>query len=222
MLKTYPDTEQMTKALQAYDWQDWFLRKRREEANSTLKEIIRHSVAGNTFRAFHKLRVRPSEVFRHWAYEAIASGSLRDLIGLRTQKSFDAWLQGLSRAFQEAWRAKTGRRIPFGPGRKLPNLLMKRLCLSREIPQPVVDGLVWFLHVPLDNYSLAVIRFCVSSFPNAARIGNIPRSATMSFVADEKMYKAIQEGIRVLAKRASVPPIALDLLAWNDAHPGKD
>jgi hypothetical protein len=40
----------------------------------------------------------------------------------------------------------------------------------------------------------------------------------MGFVKTLGIYDGLQEAIRLLAERAKVPPIALDILAWNEAH----
>jgi hypothetical protein len=40
----------------------------------------------------------------------------------------------------------------------------------------------------------------------------------MSSIKDKREYQALQEGIRVLAQRAGVPPIAYDYLAWDVSH----
>jgi hypothetical protein len=222
MGKTYRDTNELASALRKVDWQGWFFRQRRKEAESDLKTIIEHSAAGDTFRPFAKLRMRPSRVFREWAYQGFGSGLLGEFLALHSRTSFDSWLEKLSRNFQRYWRARTGKEIPFGPARKLPNLLLKRLCLFRDVEQETVHRLVWFLHVPLDKYSLAAIRYCVPVFPNPRAIGKIPSSPRMGIVRNEEMYAALQGGIRLVARGAQVPPIALDLLSWNAAHPGKD
>ncbi len=40
----------------------------------------------------------------------------------------------------------------------------------------------------------------------------------MSFVRSPKMYKALQSGMRRIAKSAEVPVIVIDVLAWNERH----
>lgn len=54
--------------------------------------------------------------------------------------------------------------ISFGPSLKLPNLLMKGVCVvPEEIPKPTYDRIVWFLHVPLDSYTIQAIRNCIDT-----------------------------------------------------------
>jgi hypothetical protein len=79
---------------------------------------------------------------------------------------------------------------------------------------------VRFLHVPLDSYTIVGVKNCAKLFPQpqAEAIGKIPNTATMSFVKDKRMYDALQSGMRELVRKAGVPPITLDCLAWDNGH----
>ena len=101
---------------------------------------------------------------------------------------------------------------------KLPNLLVKRLCLYREVKLKDFNRVVWFLHVPLDSYTIVAVKNCVESFPDQGVIGKVPSTATMSLIKNQKMYDAFQAGIRRMAREAGVPPITLDCLAWDKSH----
>jgi hypothetical protein len=65
--------------------------------------------------------------------------------------------------------------------------------------------------VPLDSYTLIGLRRCIGDL-------GIPKTATMSFVADIISYDRIQKLIRDLANEADVPPIYYDVLAWDMRH----
>jgi hypothetical protein len=104
-----------------------------------------------------------------------------------------------------------GKDMPFGPSYKLPNLLVKRLCLSNEVSQRTFKRIVNFVHVPLDSYTLQAL---AKSCPEL----EIRATATMGFIKDRKTYERIQTQIRQLAKKAKVPPIVLDCLAWDEGH----
>jgi len=111
-----------------------------------------------------------------------------------------------------------GNDISYGPSLKLPNLVMRHVCLYRGLSDELVEKLVWYLHVPLDSFTIQAVARCVDLFPNKQAIGRIPASATMSFIKNREMYEAFQEGIRQMAAEAGVPPIALDYVAWDSSH----
>jgi hypothetical protein len=174
---------------------------------------IRRAVGSNTFRAFRKLPNPPSQVFRDWAYDAlITHGQFKDLRKVRTQADYDKWLQKLVSSLNRRWKRQMNIRIPFGPSFKLPNLLMKSIC--QRLPSSHQKRIVRFLHVPLDSFTLVGVRNCIN-LPGGRRIA---KSASMSSIKDKREYQALQEGIRVLAQRAGVPPIAYDYLAWDVSH----
>jgi hypothetical protein len=216
--KEWPDKDRLVQDLKKYDWQDWFALGRRGESESSLKQIIKQAVEGNTFRAFKKRRGHsPSVVFREWANNALVSKTLKRLWSVESQNEFDEWLSELVRGFTKYWNSRMDE-VEYGPYFKLPNLLVKRLCLYREVPLKDFNRLVWYLHVPLDSYTILAVKNCVESFPDFGTIGRVPRTASMSFVTSEKMYDSFQLGIREIAHEAGVPPIALDCLAWDAGH----
>jgi len=69
------------------------------------------------------------------------------------------------------------------------------------------------------SYTLLGLRDCVL-LPNGRKI---PMTATMGFVRDMDVYdmdvyEDLQDKVRGLAKKAGVPAIAYDYLAWNASH----
>lgn len=131
------------------------------------------------------------------------------MVGANTFRAFHNTPRRPSEVFREwALEALIGR------------LLMKGVCGVPEIPKATYDRLVWFLHVPLDSYSIQAVRNCIDARLKE-QIGHIPSSAGMGFMKTREVYDGLQETIRLLAEKANVPPIALDILAWDEAHPKK-
>jgi hypothetical protein len=204
--------------LKNYKWKKWFDRERKQESKRELQKIIKQAVGANTFRAFKRHRGnRPSVTFREWANKALNQETLEELWAVRSQREYDEWLSKLVKSFTRHWNSKMDK-VAYGPYCKLPNLLAKRLCLYREVKQEDFNRVVWFLHVPLDSYTIVAVKNCVELFPHAGAIGKIPNTATMSFVKNKRMYDALQSGMRELACEAGVPPITLDFLAWDSGH----
>ena len=174
---------------------------------------IRRAVGANTFRAFRNLPNRPSQVFRGWAFDALVTrGYFERLKNVRTQIDYDIWLLDLVKDLRKCWKRRMKCSMPFGPSYKLPNLLMKRVCQRLSSSQS--KRVTRFLHVALDRYTLVGIRNFVM-FPGGRMIS---KSASMGSIKSEREYRAVQEGIRKLAKSATVPPITYDYLAWNVSH----
>ena len=72
--------------------------------------------------------------------------------------------------------------------------------------------------MPLDQYSLLAVRHCVQEFPELEVVGRIPLRATMCFVDSPEKYHALQMVMQRIAKKARVPRIVIDVLAWNEQH----
>jgi hypothetical protein len=210
--RQWKDRDHLVRGLKNYKWKKWF---DREE----LRMIIRDAVGANTFRAFKRHGSnRPSVTFREWANKALNAKTLHKLWAVKSQPEYDEWLSKLVNSFTRRWKFKMDKKMPFGPSFKLPNLLAKRLCLHRAVKPKDFNRVVWFLHVPLDSYTILAVKNCTQCFLDVDDIGRISKTATMSFVKNRKMYDAFQSGIRQLAREAGVPPITLDCLAWDKSH----
>ena len=208
--KQWPNRLALVRDLAKYPW-------RRHIEPSDVALVVRQSVVANTFRAFQRLPNKPSVVFREWGAGALETrGFLDRLRGVRSRDSYDQWLAGLVSDFREEWKREMGKAIPFGPSLKLPNLLVKALLESRLLPDSVRERIVWFLHVPLDSYTIQAVTNCPDT--SGDQIRKILNSATMRFVENQAVYDSLQKRIRSLADEAAVPPIALDYLAWNASH----
>jgi hypothetical protein len=213
----FKNTKELVKALKKEKkvLGKWFNRR-----VSNLTSIVYESVGTNTFRAFHHMPLPPSDVYREWAIKKLNHKQvIKGITTITSEQQYDAWIKNLSRNFLRYWEGKmgSGNTMAYGPSRKLPNLLMKAFVLWEGIDDTTRRTLIEYLHVPLDSFSLVGIRHCAKEYPD--KIGrSIPCSATMSFVTDDQTYNSIQQTIREIARRADVPPVYFDVLAWNKAH----
>ena len=128
------------------------------------------------------------------------------------------WMAFLGLSLRRYWQDAMGQEMGYGHSLKLPNLLMKGVCVSSHLPKEFSDRLFGYLHVPLDSYSIIAVRNCFDGFPAKAEIGPIPANAAMGLIKSPEVYQAFQVFMRSLAKKARVPPIAIDILAWDRAH----
>jgi predicted Fe-S protein YdhL (DUF1289 family) len=197
---------------------DWLSKKKSEishwfdQREQSLDEVIQESVQSNKFRAFHNLPQKPSVVFREWASQECKNGkALEELEGVRSQLGFDAWSKEFSDKLGRAWKDQMEQSIPYGPMRKLPDLLVKRLMRWSGMDDDRRTEVLSYVHVPLDRYTLVGIRNCIDD-------PEIPSTATMTFVTGLMMYNQIQSAIRNITERAGVPAIYFDVLAWDMSH----
>lgn len=142
---------------------------------------------------------------------------IRQITNVRSERAYDFWLKDFSQNLSEHWRSKMRRKLPYGPGRKLTNLLMKQVVLWSRLDDEQRSRLIGFLHIPFDKYSLTVLRNCI---PDAYRptVGTIPKEPSMKFVDNEAKYDALMALASEIAEEAGLPPIYLDVLAWDQGH----
>ena len=137
--------------------------------------------------------------------------TVSELEGIGSQAQYDDWVKRFCGRLYQAWQERMGKRMEYGPGRKLPNLLLKEFMLWSGLNEQRRQELIGFLHVPLDKYTLVGIRNCITD-------PEIPKTATMKSVTGETMYDQLQSAIRQIASMAGVPSIYFDVLAWNMSH----
>jgi hypothetical protein len=116
------------------------------------ESIVQDSVGSNTFRAFRK-PPPPSKVFRTWANLRLSNAEVvEQIITLRSEEEYDQWLKDFSKDLAKYWNRKMGpeRRMPYGPGRRLTNLLMKRVVLWNRLDDLQRFRLIGYLHIPFD------------------------------------------------------------------------
>jgi hypothetical protein len=212
--KTWSTCEQLIADLNAFDWRKE-VETTRSFSSGDWEHVIRRAVASNTFRAFHRMPHRPSEVFRHWALDALVGRRfIHSLKTVSSRSDYEIWLTALVRDFQTCWRSRMGSEVPYGPAYKLPNLLLKCVAVRPEVPLIQQEQLVGWLHIPLDSYTIQALRDWLR-LPGG---GRIPSGATMQFVRNAQLYEAFQCEIKRIAQLANVPPIAFDYLAWDAGH----
>jgi hypothetical protein len=218
--KQWPNTESLVKDLRRYPWKEqWFDYERKRCDGLDLPTLIKESILGNTFRGLRvHLGKRPSEVFRRWARRKLEGGAYDALLRVRSRKDYDSWLLNFADSLRRSWRRQMDKEPKYGCSMKLVNLLTKKMIFYQGMPPMIARRQTQFLHVPLDHYSLVAVRNCLADFPHRDSVGEIPLSATMSFVRNPQMYNALQNGMRRIAKRAGVPAIVIDVLAWNRLH----
>jgi hypothetical protein len=191
----------------------WF-----ETRYEDVESIVWDSGSSNTFRAFAHMPRPPSQVFYDWAERMLSDdGVVEQITNLRSERAYDFWLKGFSQNLSEHWRRKMRRKMPYGASRKLPNLLMKLFVLWSRLDDEQRLRLIGFLHIPFDKYSLTVFRNCV---PDAylPTVGRIRKDVTMKFVDSEAKYDALMALASEIVQEADLPPIYLDVLAWNQTH----
>ena len=210
--KVYRSSEELVEALRATKWQEWFAAK--AQPDRRMDDLIKASVASNTFRAFRNLAA-PSKVFRKWAGRKFTDEFVAALRRVQCQRDFDRELTGLAKSLRGMWTRSAGKEMVFGPSMKLPSLVLKFIC-ARDFAPTGNHGLVTFLHVPLDSYTLAAIREVHNAISQDCRI---PATATMGWVKNPRDYESIQTSIRTCTSHAGVPAIAFDILVWDSTHP---
>jgi hypothetical protein len=218
--RQWENVETLVNDLLRYRWKtEWVEVERARLGDLTLPELIKEAISGNTFRAFRVYKGRrPSKVFRGWVYQTLSDGAFKALLRVRSQKAYDRWLFDFARDLRRHWARQMGCPMPYACALKLVNIVMKHLVFYQEMCLTLALRMISFLHVPLDHYSLVAVRRCVREFPEQQVVERIPAHATMCFVDSPEKYDALQIVMRRIAKKAGVPPIVIDVLAWNEQH----
>lgn len=183
-----------------------------------LHALIHESVEGNALRAFQKLSPKPSEAFRDWAKARLSFSAMFDFGAVATQEEYDALLEGHIRNLNQHWLKLYQVEMGMGLARKIVNMLMNRVLCSSEIKPEERARVVQFLHVPHDEYTLTAIKQAAASGEFGPKI-EIPKKPAIKFLTADDHYVPLQTIFRALAAKAGVPPICIDLIAWQDGHP---
>jgi len=181
---------------------------------SDIDKMVRDSVSANTFRAFAHTPKPPSDIFRLWAINLLSQKTfINNIRTISSQDSFNKWQFNFACSFEIYWNNKMGKRysIPFGASRKLPNLLLKHIVRWDALSKYDRHKLIGFLHIPYDSYSLLALKKTVVGI-------NIPANATMHFVDNIALYNLLTIQSKLIASFANVPPIYIDILAYNEVH----
>jgi len=176
----------------------------------SVSDVVVTGVAGNTFRAFRNLPVKPSVTFRAWATNYLEN-TIDALSSTKDASTYAQYIHDATNALCTEWRRVARSEMGYGRGAKLFNLVLKKFACLSSLTEKQRTTLVALQHIPLDSYTLVGIRAIA---PQLA----IPKGATMKFVETPAQYNEIQGIIRKIAKKAGVPPIYYDVLAWDMGH----
>lgn len=180
------------------------------QRSPSITDVVTTGVAGNTFRAFRNLPVRPSVTFRTWA-NSYVSNTLDSFRSIADGQSYAEYVHNATNSLCAEWLRMTGSEMGYGRGAKLFNLVLKKLACFSGLSEAERSTLIALQHIPLDSYTIIGLRAIA---PQLA----IPQNATMKFVETPAQYAEFQAVIRAIAKKAGVPPIYYDVLAWDMQH----
>ena len=175
-----------------------------------IDDIVITGVAGNTFRAFRNLPVKPSVTFRNWAKHYIKQ-TFSSVSNLATKSTYSKYVHEATLSLCSEWSRLTGTEMGYGRGAKLFNLVLKRFACLQTLTHRQKKQLISLQHVPLDSYTIIGLRSVAPEL-------SIPRNATMKYIETPNQYMAFQKRIATITKKASVPAIYYDILAWNMGH----
>lgn len=185
--------------------------------HASSKELVKRSVTGNTFRAFHlkAFGLKPSDCYRAWTtqwIEGIVSILQAHDERISNQSLRSHLIKG-AYALDLHWKQITGGRAAMGFGRaaKLLGLSVKYLLKHKDLSIQKRQELARALDVPLDSYTL-------QGLCRAMPLLQIPRNATMKFVHTEQQYNDIQDAIRDMCTH-EITPLHYETATWRLSHP---
>jgi|SRR3990167_908634 len=180
------------------------------QKSPTIDHVVHAGVAGNTFRAFRNLPVQPSVAFRKWATKYITD-THHCLSTISDAQSYAQYVNDATNNLCAEWRRITGSEMGYGRGAKLFNLVLKKFACLSSLSEEQRSTLIDLQHIPLDSYTIIGLRSIAPQL-------SIPKNATMKFVETPAQYSDFQAVIDAIAKKAGVPPIYYDVLAWDMGH----
>lgn len=180
------------------------------ERISSLIDIVTKSVDGKTFRAFRNMPHRPSVVFRGWSEKYIKL-TIDTLQHINNTEAFSEYVHKASKELCNHWRIIQRSEMGYGRAAKLFNLVLKKLACYEKINNEYRAIFIGLLNVPLDRYTIVGLKDIEPSL-------RISKNETMHFITNRDEYIKMQNIISVIAKKAGVPAIYYDILAWDMAH----
>lgn len=180
--------------------------------------LVRYSVSGSTFRAFHlkDLGLSPSQCYRTWTTEWIET--IVEVVQSQHQtldnQSLRRHLVNGAYKLDAHWRTMTAgaAKMGFGVAAKLLGLSVKHLLWHEHLSHEQRKRLAASLDVPLDSYTLQGIRKALPEL-------KVTSNATMNFVQSEAQYARIQDAIRRMCP-SDLIPLHYETVAWRLSHPG--
>jgi len=175
----------------------------------SIKDVVKTSVGGNTFRAFRHVPT-PSMAFRTWTAARLQQ-TLHDILACETVGSYALQVHAAARELEAFWRRHADKEMGYGRGSKLLNLVFKKLACLEGLTDEQRTRLISHIHVPWDSYTIQGLRLIAPAL-------GIPRNATMKFIITPEQYRVFVAMIANIAAEAEVPAIYYDILAWDMAH----
>jgi hypothetical protein len=211
----FKNPDELVAQLKRRDWRKDFGAVRSKAPDLGPLGAVFRSVSSSTFRAFRTYKERtPSDVFRGWAARELIGGRFLELLAINSADQYRIWAVELAKGLSKEWHRHLRYKLEIPRSLKLVNLLAKGLCVVTPLWPDAFEEVVWHVEVPLDKYSLRPLA-CV---PPLASLGIRWNKASMGSVEDLAAYGRIQESIRALCRKANVPPLAYDFLAWDVPH----
>ena len=144
------------------------------QQSPNIAHVVKTGVAGNTFRAFRNLPVKPSVAFRTWATNYL-NNTFNSLSTISDGPSYAQYVHDATNSLCSEWRRVTDSDMGYGRGAKLFNLVLKKFACLSSLSENQRLHLIALQHIPLDSYTIIGLRAIVPRL-------SIPKSATMKFV----------------------------------------
>ncbi len=189
-----------------------------EKPYSTIEEAVKHSVSGNTFRAFHVKAStpenQPSKIYRRVVND-IFKRKINEFSQFKNSTEYEKFIIDSSNEISINFNLISGKpdMMGFGRATKLFNLSCKAMIRYQGITSIQKENLVKLAHVPWDSFTIQGIRNLEPPFP-------IKANETMAWAAmnDVSKYKQLQQWIRILCSEVNLYPIHYEIAAWDKAH----
>jgi hypothetical protein len=183
----------------------------RDLAGKSPKKLLAFTVDSTIYRAFH--HETPSLRYTRWRWHSDAELLLKKLDVIKDQETFDCFAIELGESLVADWGATNdlgeASKMNIGVAMKIANLALKHFSFSDLSCNP---GLIQWLHVPWDSFTLRPLREIWRGHPV------IPNSPSQGFVKNLAMYQQLHSLISGIAKEAGVARIIYEFWAWDTAH----
>lgn len=162
--------------------------------SSSASELLKRSVDGSIYRAFH--HETPSLRYARWRWRSEAELLLKKLDAIKDQQMFDRFALDLGKSLVADWGTTndfgSASKMNIGVAMKIVNLALKHFSFSDLSRNP---SLIEWLHVPWDSFTLRPLRKIWPGHPA------IPNAPSQGFVKNIAMYQQLYSLIRHSARR---------------------
>ena len=183
----------------------------RDLAGKSPRELLSFTVDNTIYRAFH--HETPSLRYMRWRWHSDAELLFKKLDAIKEQETFDSFAIELGESLVADWGATNDlggtSKMNIGVAMKIANLALKHFSFFDLSRNP---GLIEWLHVPWDSFTLKPLRKIWRGHPV------IPNLPSQGFVKNLAMYQQLHSLISVIAQEAGVARIIYEFWAWDAAH----